>query len=543
LVKRPDADRAVALHDLAVEALRRGNHARARQHFERALALIRAARGEDDPDVASILANLGVVAYRLNDTTGSRAYHEAALAVRRRLLGDAHPDVAESLHNLGVTWRSLGDSARAEACHEEALAIRRAALPANETAIGASLDSLAALAAARHDHTRARTLWEDALPIHEATLGGSHPIVAWTLCNIGVMLRQLDRPVAARRRFEAALEIMPDLALAHHNLASLARSDGRLDEARQHCEAALRTQPVFIEPAIHPERAVLILATPAQANVPVDHLLPQERNTRIWWFPEFGAEPRLPPFDAAFNAIGEHDLAQTIKGRIAGVMAAAGRHLLNDPVKVASTRRDALAATLQGVPGVVVPKTLRLQSVRDAAAGLFPLLTRPLGAHGGSGVRLVRSAADLEDIKGEVYATAFHDFRSPDGFWRKYRVVFVDRVAFPYHLAISENWLIHYFSADMMAHAWKLEEERRFLLEPDAVLGPAFPAIAEIGRRLDLDYCGIDFTLLADGRVLVFEANPTMLVHPEDPEGPLAHKNAHVTAILNAFEAMLERTA
>jgi hypothetical protein len=47
---------------------------------------------------------------------------------------------------------------------------------------------------------------------------------------------------------------------------------------------------------------------------------------------------------------------------------------------------------------------------------------------------------------------------------------------------------------------------------------------------------------MADGRILIFEANPTMLVHPENSSGPLAHKNIHVNTILNAFEGLLMRS-
>jgi hypothetical protein len=94
----------------------------------------------------------------------------------------------------------------------------------------------------------------------------------------------------------------------------------------------------------------------------------------------------------------------------------------------------------------------------------------------------------------------------------------------------------------MAAHPWKLEEERRFLADPEGVLGSrGAAAIAAIGTRIDLDYCGVDFGLLPDGRMLVFEANPTMLVHPEAQDGPLGHKNAQVGEILTAFEAMLSR--
>ena len=60
-------------------------------------------------------------------------------------------------------------------------------------------------------------------------------------------------------------------------------------------------------------------------------------------------------------------------------------------------------------------------------------------------------------------------------------------------------------------------------------------------QRLDLDYCGVDFSLLPDGRVLVFEANATMLVHPEPENGPLAHKNPAVATICEAFQALLRR--
>jgi glutathione synthase/RimK-type ligase-like ATP-grasp enzyme len=67
-------------------------------------------------------------------------------------------------------------------------------------------------------------------------------------------------------------------------------------------------------------------------------------------------------------------------------------------------------------------------------------------------------------------------------------------------------------------------------------------ALAAIGRRLGLDYGGIDFGLLPDGRIVVFEANATMLVHPEHAPA-LAYRNDAVAAIQAAFETMLARHA
>jgi glutathione synthase/RimK-type ligase-like ATP-grasp enzyme len=65
-------------------------------------------------------------------------------------------------------------------------------------------------------------------------------------------------------------------------------------------------------------------------------------------------------------------------------------------------------------------------------------------------------------------------------------------------------------------------------------------AVGAIGQRLGLDYAGLDFGLLADGKVVVFEANATMLVHPErDP--CFVYRNPAVEAIRSGFEAMLIR--
>ena len=83
-------------------------------------------------------------------------------------------------------------------------------------------------------------------------------------------------------------------------------------------------------------------------------------------------------------------------------------------------------------------------------------------------------------------------------------------------------------------------EERRFLADPATALGPvAHAAVIEVGARLCLDYGGIDFSVLPDGRAVVFEANATMLAHPEDPDGEFAYKNPYATRIFEAFQAMV----
>jgi hypothetical protein len=176
----------------------------------------------------------------------------------------------------------------------------------------------------------------------------------------------------------------------------------------------------------------------------------------------------------------------------------------------------------------------------------LPFLVRPMGSHGGERLILLTADDDEAALQAAVipgrdhFVTAFHDFRSSDGFHRKYRTIFVGGRPYPYHLAIGPSWLVHYYSSGTASDPARLAEERRFLDDPETALGgPAVAAIRAIGERLGLDYCGADFSVLDDGRVLLFEANAAMLVHPEARDGPLAHKNPYVERILEAFQTLL----
>jgi hypothetical protein len=213
---------------------------------------------------------------------------------------------------------------------------------------------------------------------------------------------------------------------------------------------------------------------------------------------------------------------------------------------VRGTSRDALAATLQGVAGCAVATVRRVGAAVLAQIGDgFPLLVRPTDAHGGRGLERVDDAAAMAAYAARVPvasydAGAFIDYRSADGFYRKYRVMFVDGEPFPYHLALDESWMIHYRSAPMDEHAWMRDEERRFLAQPQKALAGWNTTLRAIGAAAGLDYFGIDCTVLADSTLLVFEADAAMLVHAFTPD---AEKQAAVERIRLALLALLERRA
>ena len=361
---------------------------------------------------------------------------------------------------------------------------------------------------------------------------------------------------AAQRWYELALHLDRAQAGAWQNLAAIHEKAGRAGLADQCRDRAYGLQRVYVESSGEPVRRVLLLCAGRSAgNVPFDLLVPTPRNARIKYALDY-AQPdedtQLPPFDLAFNAIGDADIAAPLQARVAQFARSlpAARPLLNAPERVAATRRDRLPAQLSGLNDVQTAACIRIEAGESAqpridAAGLvLPLLVRPVATHGGEGLVRCDTRAELITAlaaqTGPFYVTAYRDTRDADGACRKYRMVFVDRKPWPYHLAISAHWMVHYVSAGMEGVRWKLDEEARFLADPAAVLGArGVAALAAIGRRLDLDYAGVDFTLLADGSVFVFEANATMLVHGERPGGQLAHKNAYVERIVCAFDAMM----
>lgn len=398
-----------------------------------------------------------------------------------------------------------------------------------------------------------------ALATFDAIVAGStdSATTALPLYNIATVYYMKGENTAAKRWYRHALKVHPDLAIAHQNLAAILVAEGQTEEGEKHRMRAYSLQRVFVEPVSEPRRQLLILCSGrSSGNVPFDTLLANGAATRIKYAIDCADEAedaQLPPFDLVFNAIGEPDIAQPLTQRLEKLTQRCARPVLNRPDAVARTQRHRTAALLAGLDNVVVPPCVRIDDTpssptaladRLAAEGLaFPLLMRPLATHGGEGLTLQTSAAALWSAiatQGEpCYVTQYHDFHSADGYYRKYRIVFIDGEPFAYHLAISPHWIVHYVSADMTGHQWKIDEERRFLEDARGVLGePAMNAMVEIGRRLELDYWGIDFTLLPDGRVLVFEANATMLVHREAADGVIAHKNAFVQRIVDAFEQM-----
>lgn len=223
------------------------------------------------------------------------------------------------------------------------------------------------------------------------------------------------------------------------------------------------------------------------------------------------------------NHIGDADACSQALEQAAKLHREAGLPCFNAPAVVAGTTRDGIYRKLSGVPGIQMPRTLRIapaspeELVRVALAeGLvFPLIVRIAGDHGGISMVRLDHADDMAPLHRipwggrTLYVTQFVDYAEPDGFYRKMRLVVVGNEYFARHHVRGTDWMLHAADRDPSS----LAEEAAFLRDFDRITRPRLDkAVSAIRARLPLDYFGIDCSLRPSGELLLFEVNPCMRI-------------------------------
>lgn len=202
-----------------------------------------------------------------------------------------------------------------------------------------------------------------------------------------------------------------------------------------------------------------------------------------------------------------------------------GTPVLNPPDAVAAATRAENSVRYGEETHFTFPRTVLLdagapeaQIAQLLSAQAPPLILRPPATHKGVGASLVEDRAALPEavaaFKGEpFYAIDYHDCRSPDGLFRRFRGVVIDRAVYPATMLAATGWNVH---GDARQGLWTedrlIDEERRFLDDlPDWLGLPADQAFRELIERQPLDLFGFDFARRrSDGRLIVFEVNAAM---------------------------------
>ncbi len=371
--------------------------------------------------------------------------------------------------------------------------------------------------------------------------------------NLGQTLYEAGDTPGAIAAHQRALELEPDSVASHLALYELLQITGEREASLQHQRRALERQRLFSSIATNEARSVLVLCAPGdwQTNIPVDFLFDRTTTTvhKLYLLDRAHLEgDALPAYDVAWNAIAESPDAIPYLALAETLLASQRKPRLNAPARVLTTARTVLPITLASTDAAVADvaeiASDDLGSARFPFA--FPVIVRPIGSHAGLGLERIERADDLRAYVERVparhyFVSPFVDYSGDDGLFRKYRIVFVDGVPYPVHLAISPRWMIHYYNAAMAENAWMRDEEARFLRDLGSVFdGPRMHALEAIGKAVGLEYFGIDCAIARDGKVFVFEADPAMLVHTSDPVELYPYKQQFVPRIFRAVERMID---
>jgi hypothetical protein len=266
-----------------------------------------------------------------------------------------------------------------------------------------------------------------------------------------------------------------------------------------------------------------------------------------------GRGGNLSAFACVLNLISDADHSPNTLEALHLLLRGFGGRVINRPEAVLRSSRDEVANVVTGVPGLLVPRVLRVRGGDPDAAlatvlegGLaFPLIVRRTATHRGRTMVLVANDGEFRSAvadDGEYFAIEFLDYRSADGLYRKYRIwSFGGRQVFR-HLATTDQWIVHVTPGNeyMYDRPDLIEEEVRLMERPEG----AFPSevhaiVAEIGERLGLDYFGVDFGFHPDGRIVLFEANAAMTYFPMVPDPRFQFRQRLLVPAEEAFMAML----
>lgn len=175
-----------ALQNIAIVHMKRGDFNKAISICREAVEVRKAALGADHPDVAVSLAQLGVAYLEVRKHRKSVTAFREALQIRRHCFGNNHLKVAKILNNIGCALYEMNELEVARVAFEEALQVQRYNLrnmssdsdvASNQAllSISSTLSNIGSIKLLRGEHEEAQKDLEEALLIQQSVLGDQHP--------------------------------------------------------------------------------------------------------------------------------------------------------------------------------------------------------------------------------------------------------------------------------------------------------------------------------------------------------------------------------
>lgn len=368
---------------------------------------------------------------------------------------------------------------------------------------------------------------------------------AW--CSMASAFRMKRAFEQAASYYAQAMALDPQHWNAMVGLSITLRKQGRHEESRHWAQRAIASKPFSVKVRSKAERPLVVHVIKALSTLEfrerktgyairgghntADALVMDPAITRVNVYVDaFEADAAwlqtIPRPDVIFNIMADADAIDSVAwSKAEQYVAHFGVPVVNPPKAVQQTTRNGVFEAIDGIAHVVMPRTLRVVVNRPAdldhevgTAGLrFPIIVRPTGSQTGQGLLYYDTSQDLARRKshreaGEYYVAEFYRFQSQDGYWRKMRLFFIGGTIHPEHYVAAKDWNIHAANARaLMQRKEFIDAEIDFIVRFEEYLGKqVIDAIHEIGRRMNMDYFGMDCALLPDGRLLIFEVNAAM---------------------------------
>lgn len=401
---------------------------------------------------------------------------------------------------------------------------------------------------------RARRVNEAISSFTQAIACAPSHFAAWI--NLATVLKDAGRAEDARTAIMRALDIDNQASEAQLLRGNIEQDLGNEEIARSIFAKLAEGGPIKCYPAATkpPQFRVLLVFSPLAGNTPYEDLISGAAyECRVVLFmPGCTCDRRLFSCDSDIivNLISDADCGRTVLEALQGQLEGCNLPVINPPHRVTRTDRQSVAEILSDIDDCIMSKTRRLMltnasasEVWDEFTSSFPIIVRTAGTHGGENMELVADRCQLQQYVNshtatDLYVTQFVDYQSIDGYYRKYRFVFVGEHILSYHLAIGDGWKVHHATTRMAENEWMRAEEQSFLNSP----GRFFPdrtmqALQAIKSRIGLDYFGIDCSVNSAGQLVVFEVNSSMLIHLRN-DG-FEYKTPHVMRIKQGFDSLL----
>ncbi len=315
-----------------------GRDVRVADVLDRAAAGL-AAQFENQPEVEAALRNtIGVTYTSLGLYQDAEPHLRRALALRRAALGEDDAQTLDSMTSLAGALKELGRLDEAEGLIRTTLAAARARRGPEDVETLRAANNLADILLKQGRLREAEQTWAAALAVQRRVLQRNDPLLLQTTNNLAQLLKRTNRPAEAEPLLRAALALQienageehPDTLVFMNNLSLVLQALGKLDEAEDILRKviAIRRRTLGDHPATFTaisnlSRLISKRGRPAEAEEP--------------------ARQALAGFEQYLGA--ENRMTLIARNNLASLLDELGRHDEADPLY-----RETLAVAKRALP-------------------------------------------------------------------------------------------------------------------------------------------------------------------------------------------------